>query len=205
MEPPFPVIQKVKMETKRKDSCDPERFPQGLLVSKEGGVQNAVVSLEREPLIIRPRINSKMPVLDQKNCSFKPHVLLVRAGARFQVANSDPMDHDVRGFAGAEMLFRFDMGPGAAPVEKIFEKPGIYLIRCGLHTWMHAFVVVVPHSFYAVSDPDGIFVIQDVPPGRHTLKVWHETLGEADVLVEVSKPVEEVRYVFKNPEEKKVV
>ena len=194
LEPPLPVIQKIKMEQKRQDTCDPERYPVGLVLSSEGGVKNAVISLKGEP----PASNGDFgpAVLDQKNCVFEPHVLLVKTGVPFKIATSDPMDHEVRSFDGTTMLFNFGMSPHGAFVEKKFEKPGTYLMRCGLHLWMHAFVVAAENSFYAVSAPDGKFILRDVPPGKHVLKIWHETLGEMEIPLEVSKPVEEIRYVF---------
>lgn len=194
LEPPLPAIQKIKMDQKRQDKCDPERYPVGLVLSPEGGVRNAVISLKGEGPA--PQGDFGPAVLDQKNCVFEPHVLLVKAGEPFKIATSDPMDHEVRSFDGATMLFNFGMAPHGPFVEKTFEKPGTYLIRCGLHSWMHAFVVAAENPFYAVSAPDGKFVLRDVPPGKHILKIWHETLGEMELPVEVLKDVEEIRYVF---------
>ena len=139
-----------------------------------------------------------MPVLDQKNCNFEPHVLIARRGSPFLIANSDPMAHDVRAFFDeAEMLFRFEMDPFGAPVEQKFERPGIYVIRCGLHKWMYAFVVSAKHPFYAVSNERGEFELRGVPNGTYTLRIWHETLGEAQVLLEVERSISDFSYTFK--------
>ncbi len=196
LEPPLPVIEKIKMDQKRQDKCDPERYPVGLVLSSGGGVRNAVVSLEGDWPASQGDFGPA--VLDQRNCTFEPHVLLVKAGAPFKITTSDPMDHEVRSFENTTMLFNFGMDPHGPFVEKTFERPGTYLMRCGLHPWMHAFVVAAKNSFYAVSDPDGKFVLRDVPPGKHVLKIWHETLGEAEIKMEEDKSVEDVRYVFPN-------
>lgn len=194
LEPPLPVIKKIKMDQKRQDRCDPERYPVGLVLSSAGGVRNAVVWLQGDwpasPADFGPG------VLDQKNCIFEPHVLLVKAGEPFKITTSDPMDHEVRSFENTTMLFHFGMDPHGDFVEKTFEKPGTYLMRCGLHPWMHAFVVAAKNSFYVVSDSEGKFVLRNVPPGKHVLKIWHETLGEAEIQIDGDKPVEEARYVF---------
>ena len=71
-------------------------------------------------------------------------------------------------------------------------------MRCGLHPWMHAFVVQAAHDLYAVSGPDGTFSLKNVPPGRHTLHLWHETLGEVQVPVDMSQPVNHFSYTFKH-------
>jgi hypothetical protein len=59
----------------------------------------------------------------------------------------------------------------------VFKKPEIVRIDCDLHTWMRAWVVVADHPFFVVTGPQGEFVLENVPPGKYTLKVWHETLG----------------------------
>ncbi|RMH81685.1 MAG: carboxypeptidase regulatory-like domain-containing protein, partial [Calditrichaeota bacterium] len=37
-----------------------------------------------------------------------------------------------------------------------------------------AFVVAVQTPYFAVTDKEGNYIIKDVPPGKYTLKVWHE-------------------------------
>jgi hypothetical protein len=46
-------------------------------------------------------------------------------------------------------------------------------------------VVVADHPFYAVTGEQGDFLLENVPPGRYTLQVWHESLGtvQRDVAV----------------------
>ena len=44
---------------------------------------------------------------------------------------------------------------------------------------MSAVVVVTPSPWFAVSDKDGRFNIQNVPPGEYLLKIWHERSTDA--------------------------
>ncbi len=206
IEPPYPEIKIIKVHKTTQDSCAEEQISKSLLVSAEGGLANAVLWLEGEfsaqggpassgEMYLLPE---QVVTLDQKNCNFEPHVALIPPGGRLRVLNSDPLAHDVRAFDLASMLFRLDMDTQAKPAERSFEKPGIYTIRCGLHPWMHAFAVQAGHPFYAVSNGKGEFVLRDVPDGRHTLHIWHETLGQVEMPIEVSGPVQNFSYTFKN-------
>jgi hypothetical protein len=51
---------------------------------------------------------------------------------------------------------------------------------------MEGHVYVVETPYYAVSAKDGSYEIKNVPPGKYTLKIWHEKLKGQDVAVEVS-------------------
>ena len=48
---------------------------------------------------------------------------------------------------------------------------------------MSAFILVFSHRFFAVTDDEGRYRIEDVPPGIYTVVVWNERLPQA------SKPV----------------
>jgi hypothetical protein len=61
---------------------------------------------------------------------------------------------------------------------KIFNKPEIFLqTKCSVHPWMTAYVAVMDHPFYDISDAKGDFEIKDLPVGTYTIEAWHETLG----------------------------
>ena len=50
-------------------------------------------------------------------------------------------------------------------------------IACNIHPWMGAWVRVFSHPYYAVSDADGRFTIQQAPAGKYRLVSWHEAVG----------------------------
>ena len=52
--------------------------------------------------------------------------------------------------------------------------------KCDVHPWMAAYVGVVAHPYFAVTDAYGAFDIKGLPPGTYTLEAWHETLRHAD-------------------------
>ena len=65
------------------------------------------------------------------------------------------------------------------------EKPEVVKITCDVHSWMLGWVAVVPSPFFGVTDTNGVAKISDVPPGKHKVEVWHETLGKQEKEVEV--------------------
>ena len=74
-----------------------------LLVDANGGVQNAVVWLEGAPAAAYNRAVGPA-ALDQQQCTFTPHVLMVPPGGSLAIRNADPVRHNVRIFREATML-----------------------------------------------------------------------------------------------------
>jgi hypothetical protein len=130
------------------------------------------------------------PILDQVHCEFTPHVLLVRSGKPFLVRNSDPIMHNAHGFATSGMYSRFNVGiaPGGKDQEIVERHVGGIGIRCDAgHTWMQSIVFVAPNAFSIVTKDDGHFSIEGVPPGKYTLKLWHEFLKDLETPVEIAE------------------
>ena len=114
-------------------------------------------------------------VLDQKGCHYVPHVVAVQVNQPFSVTNSDPTAHNVNVDARQNEKFNQGQSPGAAPINKTFKRAETVIpVKCNQHPWMRAYVGVLQHPFFAVSDDSGKFEIKGVPPGNYTLVAWHE-------------------------------
>lgn len=111
--------------------------------------------------------------LVQKDKSFKPHVLVVRAGTAVDFPNRDPIFHNVFSLFEGK---RFDLGLYEAGTSRTvhFDRPGVSYIFCNIHPEMSAVVVAVPTPYYGISDRAGQVNIAKVPSGRYLLHVWHE-------------------------------
>ncbi|HLM55991.1 MAG TPA: carboxypeptidase regulatory-like domain-containing protein [Pyrinomonadaceae bacterium] len=114
-------------------------------------------------------------VLDQKGCRYVPHVMGVQANQKLSVLNSDATSHNVNAQAEKNQKFNQGQGPGAAPIEKTFTRAETLIpVKCNQHPWMRAYVGVLSHPFFAVTDQNGSFEIKGVPAGTYTLVAWHE-------------------------------
>lgn len=157
--------------------CDPDahktRDLERLVVGPDNGVANTVVYLKDisrgKPLDIPLPKRS----LDQKQCRYEPHILLVPENGPLQLKSSDAVLHTVHmdGAASYNLPFPFTN----QPVTRNMPTAGLVNIRCnGGHSWMNAELMVVPHPYYAVTDENGKFELTDVPPGKYLIVAWHE-------------------------------
>lgn len=59
-----------------------------------------------------------------------------------------------------------------------FDKAEIFLqSKCSVHPWMGAYIAVMDHPFFSVSNQKGEFDLKNLPAGNYTLEVWHEVFG----------------------------
>jgi plastocyanin len=111
-------------------------------------------------------------VVDQINLEFVPHVKPVVVGTPVYFPNKDDVRHHVYSFSPAK---RFELplyaGTPAAPV--VFDRPGIVAIGCNIHDWMLGYLYVAETPYLARTDADGRARLENLPPGRYVVRVWH--------------------------------
>ena len=196
-----PVPRALEMAvTKDPKICDPDGNKTApldrLIIGSDAGVANTIVYLRNlssgKPFDLPPQKRH----LDQKNCRYVPHILLVPVNEKLNMVSSDATLHTIHmdGAATYNLPFPFP----DQPTSRTMPAPGLVNLRCnGGHVWMNAEMMVVRHPYYAVTDESGRFQLTDVPPGTYQIIAWHEgwnLMGKEqsfDVLTEkkVDRPV----------------
>ena len=65
-------------------------------------------------------------------------------------------------------------------VSMALEREGVVTVECDGRDWMQTYVAVASHPYVAVTDDDGAFRIDGIPPGSYKIRAWHEALRELD-------------------------
>jgi len=154
-------------------------YDEPVVVGNDGGLANAFVYIQTglegkkfEPV--------KEPVLlDQRGCMFAPRMLGIRAAQPLKLRNSDKVAHNIHPVPKKNYEWNESQAPGTPDAEHKFARTEVMIpVKCNIHQWMHAFIGVVEHPYFAVTGADGSFELSNVPPGDYTIAVWHEKLGD---------------------------
>lgn len=137
--------------------------------------RRSVVYLEAAPRGAFEQSDGGRAVMDQRNETFVPHVLAVTTGTTVEFPNSDRIYHNVFSLSKSRP---FDLGRYAVGRAKSvrFDRPGIVRVFCDIHSHMSAFILVFSHPFFALTDAEGRYRIDNIPPGTYNVIAWNEGL-----------------------------
>lgn len=127
--------------------------------------------------------------IDQKEYEFVPRVVAIQAGDGVKFTNSDVANHNVHGFGlDSKNQFNVFTGGGGGHTQRFRVEKGDRPVRigCDIHPWMGAWVYVFDHASFAVTNAQGEFRLDGLPPGRHMIAVRQPDGGlKRDIEVEI--------------------
>jgi plastocyanin len=163
----------------------PQGIESGAIDTKGGGLARALVYV-KGGLGPTPPAPSEPVVIDQSGCAYVPPMVVVQVGQPLKIRNSDKTFHNVHSWSTVNSAFNIAQPRQGMEATRAFEKPEILIpVSCDIHSWMRAFITVLPHPFYNVTGPDGTFVIKGLPAGDYEIEAVHAKLKALTAKVSV--------------------
>ena len=174
-------------------------------MAKDGSMEDALVYLKN--VKYSGGVPSEPAVLDQKGCIYVPHVFGMMAGQELLIKNSDATLHNIHSMPKVNKEFNFAMPKVVKKKKASFAKsePDPFYIKCDVHPWMKTWVLVSDHPYYAVTDKNGNFSIDNIPPGTYEVVCWQEKFGSKRALtskVTIGEGDTNKDFVFSRPKKK---
>ena len=189
----YPEVKKRKVNIDA-DTCGIRVASEQFVVDPDSrGLANAVLLIE-EIEAGKPFATAEAAI-SQLKCRYDPHVIVMRSGESLSIKNEDPVLHNVHAYQGKSSLFNLAQPSKGQLTERQIKNAGVVRLKCDVHAWMSAYVVVVDSPYVTLSDENGGYSIGDVPPGEYSLTLWHEVLGRSTKTVTV-RPGEKTRIDF---------
>ena len=152
---------------------------ESFLVNPDGTLPGVVVYIKQGLRGMKFDPPSEAVVLNQKNCRYFPHIVLLQVDQPLVIKSSDNTNHNVHGLDGPNPEFNQSMTRPSELQPKKFSRTEVCKrIICDVHGWMGAWVAILPHPYAAITGKDGSFELKDVPPGTYQLAAWHEKMDK---------------------------
>lgn len=206
------VIGKVHLEklfppkkvsvTKSLDKCGKEKADETYVYGASKGLKNVVVWIEG--MASEKDVKPSYLVLENITCTFVPHVSAAVVGSTLEIKNFDPLAHNNHAFLASPAfgmlsgprqdtpenmvtLFNVALPTKGVMVKRKLEKTGLAEIKNDAgYDWMHAYIRIFDHPYFAVTNEEGEFRIPHVSAGEYDLHSWHEGGGEKAMHITVS-------------------
>lgn len=156
-----------------------------VLVNADGLLKNVFVYV-KTGAAASPEAPKSPAVLNQTKCEYDPHILGIQTKQPLSILNSDATLHNVHALGKNNPEFNLGMPLQGMKMEKTFFNPEVMMkFKCDVHPWMSAYVGVVPHPHFAVTNEKGEFEITGLPAGDYELEAWHEVYGTKSQAIKV--------------------
>lgn len=154
---------------------------------KNSRLKNVLVYVTQGLTSLQNNEVPKSPVLiDQRDCLYEPRGVAVRVGQPVEFINSDALFHNVKAVTQLNESFNVGMPKQHDRMTRVFTHPEIVVqAKCSVHPWMGAWIAVLDHPYFAVTNEAGEFDFSAMPPGKYQVEFWHETLGKQRQDIEV--------------------
>ncbi|PAY19455.1 hypothetical protein CKO51_11375 [Rhodopirellula sp. SM50] len=152
------------------------------------GLKNVVLYVytgRRGTVLPDQKRRTETKLLQIKHCRFEPHILLAQKGDTLRVEDHDPVGHN----ANFQFFNNSALGitrPVGAPWQRSLDEsePAPIPIRCNIHPWMNAYLLVLDHRLAGTSDGDGKLKITGLPVGQTIVfRAFHESATLREVVV----------------------
>ena len=145
-------------------------------IVKDTKVKNVMVWLKGNNL--KSATPESSVILDQIKCLYDPHVFGIVKNQNLLIKNSDPVLHNIHSMANNNSQFNFAMPSALKEKNTSFDKTEEpFYIKCDVHPWMKTWVGVFDHTYFAVTDENGNYTINNIPDGTYEVVFWQERLS----------------------------
>jgi hypothetical protein len=155
---------------------DPQTRGVGGAVVYLGGVQTSVARPWDLPPVV---VEQRGLQLHVRQGSADGRVGFVRRGTAVTFTSTGQTFHSVQARGAA--FFSLPFPQSSRPVERVLDRVGEVELSSGAgHFWMRAHLFVADHPYFTLTDAQGLFTLERVPPGHYEVVCWHPSWKEAE-------------------------
>lgn len=146
-------------------------------VSQNRGLKDTIVTLTNAQK--GKPFPQKMQTFHIDRCRAKNYVIGIKNSENILIENTDPIQHEIATYevrnVYPEQTSNKPVPPKSSQVRSAFVRKDAeeFTIKCNLHPFLQTRGFMVENPYYAVTDSNGNFSIEDIPPGTYEVAARH--------------------------------
>jgi tetratricopeptide (TPR) repeat protein len=185
------------------------RILKDFTVSENSGLKDTVIALQGVKK--GKPFPTKMQTFNIDRCHSDKYVIGVRNGENILLENKDPIRHEIATYEINSANYVDQRSNKAiikqsSQVRSAFVKQDTdeFLIKCNLHPFLQTRGFMVENPYYAISDQEGNFSLENIPPGTYDVLAWHPFIPtqKGTVTIEEGK-VSQINFVFDEADQRR--
>lgn len=167
-------------------ACTAPVFTEDIVVNPNGTLANVFVYVKSGlPKKTYPAPRAPL-MMDSRGCRMVPHVLGVQIGQEIVFRNSDPTAINLNIAPKRNTPFNRGQPKMGMMFSHVFKAREVAIpVSDAVHPWKSAYICVMDHPYFNVTNTAGVFRLEALPPGTYTIESWHERLGTTTQIVTI--------------------
>jgi plastocyanin len=150
-----------------------------MVVDRDGhGIGEAVVTAMPAIATAGPSPTLKPAVMDQRNLTFVPRVLVIGVGTSVEFPNNDAVSHQVYSFSAAKR-FQLPLYKGEVHPPITFDRAGLVVLGCNIHDSMVGYIYVTDAPYFGTTEAGGDLQLKGLPSGDYRIAIWSPFIADA--------------------------
>ena len=143
-------------------------------------------------------------------CRANNYIIGIKNSENILIENTDPIQHEIATYEVRNIYLdqtsNRPVVPKSSQVRNAFVRPDAerFIIKCNLHPFLQTHGFLVENPYYTVTDSNGNFSIENIPPGTYEVVAWHTYMPRKKATIRITSSEEaQLNFEFNGANEKR--
>lgn len=177
-------------------------------VSENRGLKDTIISLTNVKK--GKPFPQKMQTFHIDRCRANNYIIGIKNSENILIENTDPIQHEIATYEVrniySDQTSNRPVTPMSSQIRATFVRQDAeeFTIKCNLHPFLQTHAYLVDNPYYTVTDSNGNFSIEDIPPGTYEIVAWHTYIPQKKGTVTITAKGETtINFEFNGADERR--
>ena len=177
-------------------------------VSENRGLKDTIIAIT--DIKKGKPFSQKMQTFHIDRCRANNYIIGIKNSENILIENTDPIQHEIATYEVrniySDQTSNRPVVPKSSQVRNAFVRPDAerFIIKCNPHPFLQTHGFLVENPYYTVTDSNGNFSIENIPPGTYEAVAWHTYMPRKKATITITSSGEaRLNFEFNGEDEKR--